>query len=256
MKDKENNAIDFGEWTCPTSWDDINLKTYQEIERYYEDKDKKTDIREIVHILCGKTIDEVNSLPSEFLDIILEKLAFLQKSPEVKEPTNKIVIDGDEYSVNIMEKLKTGEYVAFDTVLKNDKHNYAAMLAILCRKHGEVYDSKYEAEVLNDRIKMFESVPVVKVLEIISFFLNLWLILGRHSQLYMEVEEAVNHIQQNIATSQKLGAFRKLYLKWRMKKLIKSLRSISNTSQTSSHSLRTLFRKVKCKKLRINTRSN
>ena len=36
----EENVIDLGVWNVPTSWDEVTLKQYQEIERYYEDKDK------------------------------------------------------------------------------------------------------------------------------------------------------------------------------------------------------------------------
>lgn len=241
----EKNIVDFGEWIVPKSWNDITLRQYQEIERFYEDKEKNVDIREIIHILCNKTVDEVNQLPAEFLDIILEKLAFLQKEPEIKAPSNKIKIDGVEYIVNIMEKLKTGEYVSFDMVLKNDKHNYAAMLAILCRKEGEVYDSKFEAEVFDKRVKMFEEQSVMNILPIVSFFLNLLLTLGKHSELYIQVEEAINHIARQLKTSQSLGACKKLYLTLQIRKLKRSLKSISNTSQTSSRSSHTLFRKAR-----------
>ena len=225
---KTNDALDFGQWTCPTSWDDINLKTYQEIERYYEDKDKKTDIREIVHILCGKTIDEVNSLPSEFLDIILEKLAFLQKSPEVGEPTNKIEIDGEEYSVNIMEKLKTGEYIQTQTIMKSDQHNYAGIMAVLCRKEGEVYDSKFEAEVLNERIKLFEQQPVINILPIIHFFMIRYMLLEMPSQLSSKIKEAINLTRSSIESSRKSGLIGKLSTRSVMRKLKKLEKTINS----------------------------
>ena len=89
-KDKEKDIIDFGSVDVPKSWKEINLKTFQDIERYYADKDKQFNIIEVLHIVLNKDKDWVMSLPSEFLDIILEKLAFLQTQPEVKEPTNKI----------------------------------------------------------------------------------------------------------------------------------------------------------------------
>lgn len=236
---------DFGEWKVPDSWDKIDLKTYQDIERFYADTENKTDVREIIHILCGKTIDEVNGLPAEFLDIILEKLAFMQESPKVKEPTNKITIDGEEYMVNFMNKLKTGEYVSFDTVLKNDPHNYAAMMAILCRKQGEIYDSKFEAEVFEDRVKMYEKAPIVDILPIIQFFFLLYMTSEKHSELYSVVEEAINLTAKQLKTSKSLGACKKLYLTWQMARLKKSLKSTNNTSQISSRTLRTLSRKVK-----------
>jgi hypothetical protein len=70
-------------------------------------------------------------------------------------------------------QLKVGEYIAADTALKGDQHNYAAILAVLARKEGEIYDSKYENEVLEDRIKMWEGVPVTDVLPVVAFFLTL-----------------------------------------------------------------------------------
>lgn len=218
---------DFGKWNVPTKWDDITLKIYQEIEKYYEDKEtKEFDVREVLHILTHKDWDEINALPAEFLDTILTHLIFLTTTPEVGEASNKIVVDGVEYKINVMEKLKLGEYVAVDTVLKADKHDYASILAILCRKEGEIYDSTYEAEVFDKRKEMFENQPVTKILPIVSFFLDLYITLETPSQLYSQVESAISHIQQTIDSSQKIGASKRLSLNWQMKKLRKSLKSI------------------------------
>lgn len=169
MKEKEI-IKDFKEWKVPTRWEDLTLKTYQDIERYYKDGDKEFNVIDVLDILTDKTRDEINELPAEFLEIILTHLSFLTTAPEVDEPSNKITINGETYAVNVMEKLKVGEYVAVDTILKNDRHDYASILAILCRKQGEVYDSKYEAEIFEDRKKMFEEQPVIKILPIVNFF--------------------------------------------------------------------------------------
>ena len=225
----EDIIKDYGKWNVPTKWEDISLKKYQEIERYYEGKDEKFDVRDVLNILTDKSEDEINSLPAEFLDTILTHLIFLTTTPEVGEPSNKIKIDGEEYIINIMEKLKLGEYVAVDTVLKNDKHDYASILAILCRKNGEIYDSTFEAEVFEKRKEMFEKQPVTHILPIISFFLDLYIASERLSHLYSVVEEGIDLIQQNIENLEKIGVFKKLSLNWRMKKLKKSLRSIKST---------------------------
>lgn len=252
----EDNIIDYGSVTVPKSWNDITLEKYQRIERYYSDKEKDFNILDVLDIMIDKDRDYIMSLPNEFLDEILEKLSFIQTPPEEGKPSNTIEIDKTKYVVNVMEKLKTGEWVAFDTVLKNDKHNYAAMLAILCRKEGEIFDSKFEAEIFEDRVKLFEKQPITKILPIITFFLTCYLTLEKHSQLYIQVEAVANHILSNIETSEKLGAFKKRYLKWRVKKLIKSIKQNKNTSQTSSHSLRSLSRKVKWKNKKTNSNSN
>lgn len=224
----ENN-IDLGEWIVPTSWDEITLKQFQEIERYYADKESGFDARDVIHILCNKTIDDVNMLPIQFSEKIMEKLLFLQEKPTEEKPSNSIVIDGEKYSINYMEKLKLGEYVSVDSLLKEDRFNYAAFLAILCRKDGEVYDSKFEAEKFEERLKMFEGISIVKVLPIVNFFLNLYIVSQMPTQLSLEVEEALSHMQQSIDSSPKIGVFKKHYLNWRMRKLRKLLQSSKNT---------------------------
>lgn len=227
MEDKDI-IKDFGKWNVPTKWSDITLKIYQEIEKYYEDKENGFDVRDVLHILTDKSEDEINELPAEFLDTILTHLIFLTTTPEVGEASNKIVVDGVEYKINVMEKLKLGEYVAVDTVLKADKHDYASILAILCRKEGEIYDSTYEAEVFDKRKEMFEKQPVTNILPIVSFFLDLYITLETPSQLYTQVENAISHIQQTIDSSQKIGVSKRLSLNWQMKKLRKSLKSIKH----------------------------
>lgn len=250
----KEDIIDFGTFSVPTRWEDLDLATYSEIERYYGDEEKKFDVREVLHIFTHKTVDEINQLPAEFMQILLEKLSFLQTKPEIAEPSNKIIVNGEEYMINIFEKMKTGEYVASDAVIKGDKHDYASILAILCRKKGEVYDSHFEAELFDKRREMWGKQPVVKILPLVNFFLQLWYVQGMNSQLYSQVEEAVNHIQQNIDNSPKIGAFKRLYLNWRMKKLKRLLKSNKNTSRTSSSTLRTLSRKAKWRKRKTNSK--
>lgn len=221
--------IDYGSWTIPSSWDEITLKQFQDIERYYDDKDKKFDAREVLHIFTNKTVDEINALPLELTEILMNKLLFLQEKPKDVEASNKVKIDGEEYIINVMEKLKTGEYVTVDIILKNDKFDYSSIFAVLCRKNGEVYDSKFEAEMFEKRKEMFEKQPITKILPIIGFFLNLYVMLRIPSQLSLEVEAELNRIQKHIETSERIGVFRKHYLKWRMRKLQKLLKSSKNT---------------------------
>lgn len=224
MKD----IIDLGSVEVPTSWNDITLKKFQDIERYYDDKDRQFNVIDVLDILIEKDRDYIMSLPEEFLNIILERLSFLQTKPEEKEPRNWVDIKGERYTVNTQNKLKVGEYVAADTAMKADKYNYAAILAILCRKDGEVYDSKFENEVLEDRIKMFEQVPITDVLVIIGFFLHLYMTLVIHSQLSSTIREGIDLTRNNIETSHKNGELSKHSMRSLMKKLKKLEKSLDN----------------------------
>lgn len=219
------NVIDLGKWTVPTKWDDVTLEMFQKIEKYYSDKDKDFDVRDVLDIFTDHTRDEINQLPINFTDKLLNELSFLKEQPDYGDASPKIEIDGEEYSINVMEKLKTGEYVAIDTILKNDSHDYISILAVLCRKNGEIYDSKFEAEVFEERQKLFAKQPIMKIMPLISFFLSLYIVRMTHSQLYSEVEEGLNLIQQNIDNSENLGVFKRRSLNSQMKKLRKLLKS-------------------------------
>lgn len=223
MEDKEN--IDYGSWTVPTSWDELTLKMFQDIEKYYSDKDEGFNIREVLHIFTNKSEDEINALPITFTNELMNKLIFLKDKPNDVKPSNFIEIDGERYGINVMEQLKTGEFVSIDTILKNDPHDYVSVFAVLCRKDGEIYDSKFEAEEFEKRVELMGKQPVMKMLPLIAFFLNLYVVRKTHSLLYSEVEEGLNHIQQSIDNSENLGVFKKLSLNLRMKKLRKLLKS-------------------------------
>lgn len=227
MKEKEK-SINF-EINFPTSWEEITLKQYQDIEALYEENENASML-DILGVISDKTANDLKKLPFDvFEETILPKMSFLYEKPKEQEPTNKIVIKGETYFVNFMEKLKTGEFVDSQTVLQKDKHNYAMLLAILCRKEGEIYDDDFIANKLNDRVKMFEQQPITNILPIVSFFLRLWQQYALPSLLSLKVEEAIDQVVQDIKDSHKLGVGRKLYLKWQMKKLKKSLKSIKST---------------------------
>ena len=220
---------DFGEWNVPQSWDDLTLGKFQELERLYDgDEERKFDVRDVLDLMTDRTKDEINELPIEFTDSLLRKMYWLHEQPDFGKPSNKITVDGVQYTVHNENEMKFGEYVALDTALKGDKHNYAAMLAILCRKDGEIFDAKFENEILPSRIEFWKNVSVMKVMPIVSFFLELSSMSLQVSQLSSEIQEGINHILKHIETSKKNGVFSALYTKWQMRKLKKLQKSIKN----------------------------
>lgn len=222
---------DFGEWKVPSSWDDLTLGKFQELERLYDTEDgneRKFDVRDVLDLMTDRTKDEINELPIEFTDSLLRKMYWLHEQPDFGKPSNKVTIDGVQYTVHNENEMKFGEYVALDTALKGDKHNYAAMLAILCRKDGEIFDAKFENEVLPSRIEFWKNVSVMKVMPIVSFFLELSSMSLQVSQLSLEIQEGINHILKHIETSKRNGVFSALYTKWQVRKLKKLQKSIKN----------------------------
>lgn len=228
MMENSENIIDFGKINVPTSWDELSLKQYQEIEKYYNEHDGNFKVTDVIHIMTNKSVDEINSMPIEFLDIISEKLSFMTTPMEKSIPRKEIEINGERYVINSQEKLKVGEYIAADTILKEDSHNYAAILAILCRKEGEIYDSKFENEVMIERVKLFECQPLVKIMGLVSFFLDCYTMSVIPTLLSFEVEGEISRIRKNIETSARNGAITKRSMKSLMKKLRKLEESINS----------------------------
>lgn len=218
-------TIDYGEITVPTDWNKITLKQYIDISRLYTE-DKTPELIDMLPILINKDKDYVMSLPSEFLDKILEQLIFITDEPEVK-PTNEIEINGETYIINYQEKLKVGEYLAADAAIKDDDKDIAKLLAILCRKKDEAYDTDFTTNLLNDRIKLFEQQPVTKVLPLFFFMLALYTILQSPSILSLNIKENINHIRENIESLQQDGEISKRTSKSVMKTLKKSEKTIN-----------------------------
>ena len=189
-----DNVIDFGSINLPTKWEELSLKQFQEIEKYYSEHEGEFKITDIIHIMCGKSVDEINAMPLEFLDIICDKLSFMTTPMEKAVPTKEV----------------------------------EALMAILCRKEGEVYDSKFENEEMMKRVEMWEKVPVMKVMGIISFFLTCYALSVTPTLLSSEVEEAINLTRNSIETSAKNGQISRRCMKSAMKKLRKLEKSINS----------------------------
>lgn len=221
--------MDFGKITIPTKWSEVTLKQFQELMKIYNQEDK--DILDILSLFTQKSKKELRQMPSEFIETMLAHLQFMNTKLEV-EPSSQIDIDGKIYRINYTEKLKFGEFVDVETLIKEDKYNWAAMLAMLCRLEGEIYDDDFIANQLDARIKMYESLPIDRALQLINFFLKLklrYITYSLKSLTLKEAREAAESLVQSIRDSVKAGVGTKLnsiYAKIELRKLEKQLKCI------------------------------
>ena len=221
--------MDFGKINIPTKWEDITLKQFQELMKIYEQEDK--DILDILALFSGRDKKELKQMPKEFIDTMLVHLQFMNTTLEV-EPKSSIEIQGETYKINYTEKLKFGEFVDVEGLIKDDKYNYAALLGILCRKDKEIYDDDFIADKLDDRIKMFEELSIDKALQLINFFLKLKLRSIAYIQKSLALQEGKELAESLVQSTRDLvkdGAgnmFDSIYVKRELKRLEKSLRCI------------------------------
>ena len=229
-------AKDFGNITVPTSWDEITLKQFITLMKLQEEEGKEEpSIVDIMAVLTGTDKKYIYSLPSDFANTIMAHLLFLNK-PLKEEPKAEVIIDGNLYKINYMEKLKFGEYTDANTVMANDKFDYASLLAILCRREGEIYDDDYIAEHLDERTEMWNNQPITKVYPLVYFFLTLSALSGKHLEHYRtEGEQAIDQSLTHIEDSLKNGAVKKFSLnyvkaRWKLRKLRKCMSQLSSTT--------------------------
>lgn len=219
---------DFGEFIVPEKWEDLNLKQFQDIMRLYEATDNKPDIIDLISIITNKDKEIIKQLPMDFIDKIMVRLMFLNE-PIKTDNSNKITIDGEEYIINHMEQLKFMEYVDVNTLLDNDKLNYAGILSILCRKKGEIYNDDYINNVLPSRLEMYEKQPVTNIMPLIGFFLLLSNSFETRLQLFlMEGKSQINLLLKDIEDSLKNMGFKKYFMIYPMIRLRKLKKLVSN----------------------------
>ena len=241
---EDDVVLDFGEWRVPTKWDEVSTGQMQEIKALYKD-DGKPSMEEIVAILSSKEVDDVYKLPTDFYNLIIQKLSFMDE-PMDKTPADSIEIDGERYFINHLEKLKVKEYVSFESILKDDENNYAAMLAILCRKstgmdgngreHNEDFDAYFDNEILAGRIELFKGLPITRTMPLIAFFLALYLKSEEHLRASLKERCAVlsslvesTSISLNDGTCKNMSSMRRWMITRKLRKLRKDIYRISCT---------------------------
>lgn len=205
--------------TMPTSWNDVTLEQFQNITKLYDNETKPTML-DIISVLTNIEKKELEQYPTEVINVILQQANYVNTNVMNTPSSNVFFFEGKNYRINTEEEMKFKEFVDAQTVLEQDKRNYAAILAIICRLPNEIYDDDFIANKLNERIKMFNEAPIIKITPLINFFLNLLITSKMNMNQYStRLKELVSKCLDNIETSLINGAGKKHSLKSQMKKL-------------------------------------
>ena len=210
----------------PEKWDDINLELFINIKSLYKEG-KQPSYYELISLFSGKDEKYIKDMPALIFEKVVEKLQFLSE-PITNDMRNTIDIDGERYIINTEENLKTGEFVDVQMV----GENIPAILGILCRKEGEIYDDKFIAEKLDKRIEMFNKQPITKIQPLINFFLTSLQLLQSTTPEFLEnLYILANQHLKNIEDSLKTILGKRRYLSWQMRKLQKLKESLKSIYQ-------------------------
>lgn len=180
--------INLGQYHVAESWDDVTLLQWQNYVRQASNKeDNSVDIISTLETFSDIPRSVINQMPTDLFESVIGRLKWITEQPD-QTPSQSVEISGETYIINVMENLKVMEYLDLNTVIENDKFNYAMIFSILCRKPGEEYNDEFKADKLPDRLEMFENMNCVDGMKLISFFLTCWVVYETHSRNCLAVQ--------------------------------------------------------------------
>lgn len=224
--------IQLGKYKVAEKWEDVTLLQWQNYVRNASSKeDTSVDIITTLETFSDIPRSVINQMPTDLFESVIGRLKWITEQPD-QTPSQSVEISGETYTINVMEKLKVKEYLDLNTVIENDKFNYAMIFAILCRKQGEEYDEEFIASKLPDRLEMFEKMNCVDAMKLIAFFLTCFIELETRSQnslVVQAIKEDAQKLVKSIRSSLKPMDFitpSKVRQILTLRKLEKSLKNI------------------------------
>lgn len=248
-------------YNVPEGWYDVTLGEYEKWFDYVADT--KTKEVKLASKISTIPFTLLSNLPLSFYTEVLNMVSFAFAGNEYK-PSNKIVIDDEVYSVSTKDELILAQYVDVEATFEEDSNDskLSEILAIVCLKKGEKYDSK----ILKERKKLFQGLMMNEVFPLLAFFLQLKKNLLKITTFYSKVMEQANQFANLIRTSVEDGDGIKLLPKLQMIKyrsLMKSLHKqlsqcstsyvtdlINHRQKKHSISLKNNFKRIKSKLFR------
>ena len=148
------------------NWEDINLKTFKELIALY--KSNATNL-ELISLLAGKPAED---LSLEELKDWINEIKFLEEPYKPKEIKSEYNIQNKIYKpVVSLKNIKAGQFIDFQTFIKDPEKNIANIAACFLLEKGKTYgdnDPLEEAEFFDKYLK------ITDYKDIFNFFTVAW----------------------------------------------------------------------------------
>lgn len=153
-----------------TSYKEMTLQMYEHLSKIAESDTDDIDKQiQMVSVLTGKSVKEVEDLPISEYHSLAKKTVFLMREPAVEQiKSNTVKINERVYVItNDVTKITTAQYIDFQEYMKQGK-NLANVLSTLLVPKGEKYGEADFLEVKKD----IERLPICTALGLNAFFLQ------------------------------------------------------------------------------------
>ena len=162
------------------NWEDINLKTFKELIALY--KSNATNL-ELISLLAGKPAED---LSLEELKDWINEIKFLEEPYKPKEIKSEYNIQNKIYKpVVSLKNIKAGQFIDFQTFIKDPEKNIANIAACFLLEKGKTYgdnDPLEEAEFFDKYLK------ITDYKDIFNFFTIAWKSYTKAIQASLEKE--------------------------------------------------------------------
>ena len=162
------------------NWEDINLKTFKELIALY--KSNATNL-ELISLLSGKPAED---LSLEELKDWINEIKFLEEPYKPKEIKSEYNIQNKIYKpVVSLKDIKAGQFIDFQTFIKDPEKNIANIAACFLLEKGKTYgdnDPLTEAEFFDKYLK------ITDYKDIFNFFMVAWKSYTKAIQASLEKE--------------------------------------------------------------------
>lgn len=153
-----------------TSYKEMTLQMYEHLSKIAEsDTDDIEKQIQMVSVLTGKSVKEVEDLPISVYHSLAKKTVFLMREPAVEQiKSNTVKINERVYVItNDVTKITTAQYIDFQEYMKQGK-DLTNVLSTLLVPKGEKYGEADFLEVKKD----IERLPICTALGLYAFFLQ------------------------------------------------------------------------------------
>lgn len=164
------------EFEIPSKWEELTMQDYLKIIKI--PINESDYIKLLLTELVGMSEDDMNELTLMELNTILEKFEYLTQEPKFKAK-KQIKFNGDIYSFPAsFNHLKLGEVITIKTYQeKYGDTSIPYIVAVLLRKmvkgeDGKMTIEKFDASIIEDRVKSFMTLPVTDFIGSLNFFLT------------------------------------------------------------------------------------
>ena len=139
--------------TIKNSWEELTWKEYEQLEQVLSaDIPSEYKTVNIVSILTGKTVDELESMPISQFQRYLPSLAFLETEPETHYHHFEYTINDRVYDFKgRIDEITTAQYIDYRAYMEQENKDVIDLMSVFLIPKGHEYNDGYDMEqVKND----------------------------------------------------------------------------------------------------------